>query len=76
MTSSSPELVLGDHVVERCRRPVRRLAVGLLTAAAVVLSPTVAGAADPDPEAECTYDEGFWFWWLDVGQGSWECEPD
>ncbi len=49
--------------------------MGLLTTAAVLLVPTAAGATEPDPEVECTYDEGFWFWWLDLGQGEWECEP-
>jgi hypothetical protein len=55
---------------------VRALAVVLLTAPAVLLTPATAGAADPDPDpgSECTYDEGFWFWWLDLGQGHWECE--
>ena len=61
---------------EPLRRILRGLVVGLLTAAAVVLAPTAAGAAEPDPDVECTYDEGFWFWWLDLGQGKWECEPD
>jgi hypothetical protein len=89
MTSSAPDIeaVRPDHdAVERCRRApsalsrplhaiVRGVAVGLLTTAAVLLVPTAAGATEPDPEVECTYDEGFWFWWLDLGQGEWECEP-
>jgi hypothetical protein len=58
-------------------RIVRVLAVGLL-ATAVPSAPGVAGAATaaPEPEYECTYDEGPWFWWLDVGQGHWECEEN
>lgn len=89
MSSSAPsigQVLRDDDVVERDRRRiaatpkavVREMAVVMLTASAVLLTPATAGAADhdpdPDPGNECTYDEGFWFWWLDLGQGHWECE--